>query len=770
MLNGIRPVEELRGLSIRKRSEFNTKTINPLLLPQLESEGWKIDKKHKNSIRLKKQKTHFALLEDRVWSLLYKMGFNQLSDEHGTDLIINPKEENSPTTKIDVVGIDDELAVAIECKSQENLSNRPEFQEELGKHALIRERFANAINNQFPEAFKRQVVLAMFLSNVRLSDNDKARAKESSIILFDDRDLKYYESLVKHLGVAAKYQFFADMVPGKSISGLEIRIPAIRIKMGGQYCYAFCISPEYLLKISYVSHRSKGKASDVTTYQRMISKSRLNKIKDYIQDDGIFPTNIVINLDKKRIVFERIHQEVDKSSDSDNGLLGWLDIKPAYKSAWIIDGQHRLYGYSGHPKASKSLVSVLAFEGLLPSKQAKLFIDINAKQKSVNQSLLEELYAELHWDAEEPQERVQAIISRSIQDLGVDHDSPLFRRIQTADIPKDKTCCITLTSLYSAIEKTGFYIIKEKHGNVIEFGPLWAGNNEDTLKRTVFILKSWFQTIHDAVPDWWDIGAEEGGGLAMNDGVSTCIHVLRSVFQHLDLKGTKLVKLDDDDLFETIKPYAIALGQYFGSLTEEERRHFRSLRTAQGIITRTRRCQKAIRDIIDNFNPEGLDEYIQQEKEQTNLKGKEITNMIELLVQRIVIEALKRECGSDESEWWIIGVPKNVRIKVTKAFEEDDGKRGGKEYYFDLIDYRKIVEEHWELFETILAYGKGNKEKRTEWMAFVNEKRNIVSHASSGVTLSLDDLTQLEEYEVWLNEKIIGTNDKDMKGIETASI
>jgi len=66
-----------------------------------------------------------------------------------------------------------------------------------------------------------------------------------------------------------------------------------------------------LLKISYVSHRSKGKASDVNTYQRMISKSRLNKIRQYITEEGIFPTNIVVNLEKKRITFDKIHQDED---------------------------------------------------------------------------------------------------------------------------------------------------------------------------------------------------------------------------------------------------------------------------------------------------------------------------------------------------------------------------------------------------------------------------------------------------------------------------
>ena len=101
------------------------------------------------------------------------------------------------------------------------------------------------------------------------------------------------------------------------------------------------------------------------------------------------------------------------------------------------------------------------------------------------------------------------------------------------------------------------------------------------------------------------------------------------------------------------------------------------------------------------------------------------------------------------------GVPKTVRVKVSQRFEEDEGKRGGKENYFDLIDYAKIAIENWELFEPILSYEKtGKKEARIHWMNVVNEKRNIVSHPSAAITLTLDDLALLEEYDHWLAEKV----------------
>ena len=167
----------------------------------------------------------------------------------------------------------------------------------------------------------------MFVSNIGLSDNDKERSKQANIQIFDEKDLEYYQQLVHHIGPAARYQMLADMLPGKTIPGLSIRVPAVRTKMGGVFCYTFSISPEYLLKISYVSHRKKGKASDINTYNRMLTKKRLSDIGQYITDNGIFPTNIVINIEQKRLDFQRVHQETDKDRDPDSGVLGWLDNK-----------------------------------------------------------------------------------------------------------------------------------------------------------------------------------------------------------------------------------------------------------------------------------------------------------------------------------------------------------------------------------------------------------------------------------------------------------
>lgn len=763
MLENILPITELQTLARSRGKSFQTKSIHIKLADESLEDGWTLLRKGKTSVRLQRQKPLSVHFEDRVWSLLFRMQFEFLSGVGGAKLLLDVRNTSGPKNQIDVLGIDSELILGIECKTSEKYARRPQFQEELAKLASYRERLGKAANNQWPTTHKRHTALLFFTYNINLSDNDKERAKKANVFLFDENDLEYYEKLVSQIGPAAKYQFFADMLPGKSIPGLEIKVPAVKTKMGRHNCYTFPITPEYLLKISYVSHRSKGKASDIHTYQRMIGKSRLKAIRQYITDQGIFPTNIVVNLEKKCIDFQRIHQENSPEESEASGTSGWLHLRPAFKSAWIIDGQHRLFAYSGHPRAKSSHLAVLAFEGIPPSTQARLFVDINAKQKSVKTSLLQELYAELNWDAESPATRVQAIMSKAVQVLDSEKDSPLFERIQTADSVKDFKRCISLASVYRALEKQGFYIVKESKGLVLEGGPLWAGTNEETLLRTTTLIKGWLGAIRDGATDWWDLGSAEGGGLAMNDSVTACINVLKSVLNHLEASGRNLIRLSPPELVEAATPYAKVLGAYFAGLSPDERKRYRDLRGSQGQTARTRRCQQAIREKYPKFNPPGLDEFIRGEKEETNIRAKQFIDKIEILLKSIVIDELKQEFSTDENAWWQEGVPKAVRLEVTKKQESDDNRRGSREAYFDLIDYRIIALNNWPLFQNLLGHGKKNesKDKQTKWIVEINNWRNQIAHASSGIVLPVQSLYEIESYCDWLKTKSTSLVDED---------
>lgn len=759
MIENVLPRESLRTHCRRKFKRTESRTVPHDEVAGLTAEDWLVVKKGKTGTRIEREKPHPKDLEDRVWSLFYRMGFPLLSGDGGARLVINGGSATELSNQLDCVAVDAEVSLGVECKSSKEYSKRARLQEEIAKLASLKNALSKESSKLTDEEVKRSTIMCMFLVNAVLTENDHARAKEAGVTLFDDSDLDYYEKLVFHLGPAARFQFLADLLPGKEIPGLKIRLPAIKLKMGGGDAYMFAISPEYLLKIGYVSHRAKGKGSDIDTYQRMMKRSRLKKIREFIEEKGTFPTNIVVNIESRRLNFYPSKQDGAGAGEADGGVLGWLDIKPAYKSAWIIDGQHRLFGYSGSKHAGKSRLAVLAFAALKPNEQAGMFISINSKQKSVKQSLLQELYSELHWEADDPRMRVRAVISKAIQFLDADKGSPLFGKIQTADSGRDEARCISLTAVYGALDKSGLYIASEKGGEVTEYGALWEPTNEETLKRTAAILNYWFGVVANAAPDWWAVGSGEGGGLAMNDGVVAIIGVLRSVLLHLrDEKHLRLAEISTKELLSLLEPYAKSMATYISSLNAENRRKFRELRGVQGITTRQRRIQQTIRAQISDFNPPGLDDFLRAEKAESNKKAKELLDEIELLVKTTILEELRAQYGSEDTGWWYRGVPPAVRKEVSNKMEEDAGKRGGKEFYFNFIHYRSVITTNWHLFDKIFAYTDGKKsvgkDKGTEWMQELNEIRNGVAHVTSGRQVTIEELALISRYYDWVREKV----------------
>lgn len=754
LLENVKPSEELASLAGRRSKSEEFKTVRNPLVGEEEKNGWIVQKHNKNTTRLRRPKRGGSLFEDRVWTLLYRMGFHHLSDHGGAFLLLNHNDPKGPDNQIDVVAIDDEVAFAIECKSSEAGRKFGDFTSNLAKHVLLRERFTRAVREQFTADSKRPSIFAIWTTGISITPNDLERAAKEKVAILTESDLNYYEKLVSEIGLAGRFQFLADLLQQRAVPGLEITVPAIRAKIGGRTSYIFSVSPAYLLKIAFVSHRIKGKPSDIDAYQRLLNKGRLKSIREYISDGGIFPTNIVVNVAKAQwLVFERGKQENDGGAST----FGWLQIRPAYRVAWIIDGQHRLFAYANHPLASKSLVSVMAFVGLEPSEQARLFVDINAKQKRVKQSLLQELYAELHWDAGEPEVRLQAILSKVVQAIDLHVDSPFRNRILKADDARSELRCISLTSVFHALEQSGLFFQKIRRGTVVDYGPLWADSNDAILKRTVSLVIGYFSLIRAEANELWEKGSADGGGLSMNDGVTVCLNVLSNIINHLEsVQKINLSDLADDELLQAVSKMAKMVGAYFYGLSAEQMKQFRALRGVQGQTTGTRRIQQKIREQVPTFNAAGLTEFLARERAQTTTRAFEVIRAIEHILQTTVLSELKSEYGEDETGWWFGGVPKAIRKKIDDKINEEGGKEGGREEKFELISYRDVILNNFTLFEGVFARGKGAKDFRTRWLVEVNSLRKPVMHASrgQGLPISEEQLAFLEEILEWLELQI----------------
>jgi hypothetical protein len=95
--------------------------------------------------------------------------------------------------------------------------------------------------------------------------------------------------------------------------------------------------------------------------------------------------------------------------------IGTLRLPNRPLTIQVIDGQHRLFGYSRVERSEEHIVHVLGYEYSASLDPAKIFVDINSEQKPVQPGLLWELYPETYSKENPNYHRV--LISRAIEGL-----------------------------------------------------------------------------------------------------------------------------------------------------------------------------------------------------------------------------------------------------------------------------------------------------------------------------------------------------------------
>jgi DNA sulfur modification protein DndB len=183
VLANIMPSDQLRGLASRKAKADEFKSVRHPLVEEEVAKGWIVHRRNKTNTRLRKPKTHDRRTEDRVWTLLYRMGFKFLSGQGGAYQLVNADEPKGPDNQIDVVAIDDEVAFSIECKASEKQRRFTDFSKDLSKHVGLRDRFTKAVRDQFPSPNKRPSIFAIWSTGISASSNDMTRAEAERVPL-----------------------------------------------------------------------------------------------------------------------------------------------------------------------------------------------------------------------------------------------------------------------------------------------------------------------------------------------------------------------------------------------------------------------------------------------------------------------------------------------------------------------------------------------------------------------------------------------------------
>jgi len=183
----------------------------------------------------------------------------------------------------------------------------------------------------------------------------------------------------------------------------------------------------YITKIKKLGLKLKSTDEGI---QRRLQIERIKDIKNYVElnSSNFFPNSVILSLDAAKIPnFDNQYLEADKNN------LGYFELPESIKFT-VIDGQHRLAGlFLSDENTIKDfeLVAILLFNISMPTA-AKLFLDINGKQKPVNRSLIYDLYGEINATELDEIKKFHTIA----QKFYVDKKSPLFRQIKMLGIGK----------------------------------------------------------------------------------------------------------------------------------------------------------------------------------------------------------------------------------------------------------------------------------------------------------------------------------------------
>lgn len=717
-----------------------------------EQDGWTVAKKNKTSVRMSKPKPIDRQVEDDVWCLLYRLGFTEFSADRHFTIKLGP---TAPGRQIDIFAKDDETVFIVECTHAQEHSSKS-VKALIDKINGMREDIIKAIHSHYGKEPKLKVKFCISTRNVDWRKADKERAAESKIAVLTEQDIAYYTKLTDFVRDAARYQFLARYLKGEGVDGLRTDVPATKGNMGGTTFYNFLISPYDLLKIAYISHKATG-VNDLDTYQRMVKPSRLKAIANYVDEGGQFPTNIVINFKTKNPL------EFQKGSN-EHGTFGTLKLPGLYGSAWVIDGQHRLYGFAFAKKGKNHMVPVLAYENLPSMQERKLFIDINSEQVKVPKSLLREIYAELDADSDDIGKRLEAQYPRIALRLDEMPGSPILDRLQTSSKPdKDHRRCLTLTSLAEGIKENRFLgtvVVNPGTPPMIQPGYLsdLSGDFDTTAEKVTDVIAGYFKMFADGVPGHWDLGAAKGGFLATNNGIRALLRLLKEVLTFIeDHEHVKLGSMDAKDILEKVEPYVEPLVEFFKNAGEAEVQNFRSRQALDGVKKNSLGMMGIIAEIKPEFSTVELKEYMDsRDKEGTNVARDLIDNINSILFED-VLDNLRQHYGTANEKWWWNGIPPSIREKCDGQVNRDNGEKE-RWRYLSLADYQSIVvhDENWPLFEKRYDFdGKGKKGDRVRWIGRLCKVRQTTHHPEKGL-ISKDDVAFVKATYDTVRKKILG--------------
>jgi DGQHR domain-containing protein len=734
----------IRRVAVARRKVFDEKSIAPDAVAEYEAQGWQVDKALKRLTRVKKQKALDERLENRFWMLLVKMGYPEVSEGRNFTICIERRGAEPLQKQIDVFAKDDETVIIAECKASAKLTRRS-LQKDIEEFANLKGPISNAVRKHYGQDKKLKLIWLFVTENIIWSVPDKHRAIGENIHIITERELRYYGQVVEHLGSAARYQFLAEFLKDQAIPELAgTSVPAIKGKLGGRHFYCFATTPRHLLKISFVNHRSLNDPEGAPTYQRLVSKSRLRDIGEFIRSGGYFPTNLLVNFVRSVRYDKVLH-------DENTGVqFGQLYLPDRYRSAWIIDGQHRLYGFSKiDDRFLDQSIIVVAFEMLPKVEEANLFVTINHEQKSVPKHLLDDLEGELKWGSDIPSERIGAICARLINYLNADLGEPFHNRITQPGLPTTSRTCLTIPALKDALRRSGLVGRQLLNNSHYELGALCGRNDSETLDRARTALNEYFGLIRNANLAEWESGRD--GTLCTNVAVQAYVMLFASLIKYWEANtAADAREMEISEIVIGLEEYLKPVVDFLeSSNTAQIKTAFQVPFGSGGPPEYYYRLCRMVKSKYSDFIPEGMEQWEEEQSEEKILEADSKLKHIVEEMRTYIFDVFRAIYG--EKLYWDKGVSdKTIKSNAySKSLDAEPEDRLPYETYLDVLEMKKIVENksNWPLFKEVFNIaqpGEKSFTKNVKWMDDINELRRIPAHPARERRYKVEDFDYID--------------------------
>lgn len=738
------PDSVLLGTEYRgRKNEFYTPTVPNSNLDKYLEMGYRIEKEGKTKTKVSKRKPWSTFFEDQVWCQFYELGFRILNkDNH---LVVKWGDGEHDHKQLDVVAIDEkkEVAFVVECKAAEVPNTKaPSFKSEIETLSLRMDGVRKALRQIYGQSLNVRYIFAT--KNYRFSPDSKdiARLHDMKAFVYNDNTYAYINNIIANYRSSAIYQFYGLVLKGELINKEQIQIPAIRGKMGGYTYYMFSVEPATLLKTGFVLHRTRSNDSEFPTYQRLLMPKRLKGITEYIDNGGFFPNSIIINFNntsKHKVLFQPNPKLPDSLS-----CFGTLNIPNVYGLAYIIDGQHRVYGYAGSKYKDTNTIPVVAFDGMEHAKQLEIFMDINENQKAVSASLRIDLTIDLLWDSDKMEDRLKALRASIAKKLSNDVNSPLYNKItvgeDTAELqPKPFTTALSVSTLLSRIRgnKLTDDFVKYSIYNVQELDHSKA--MEKSQKEIVNFLEYCYSYALDNYPDVF-----ESKFILSNRGTYAFIGLIGSAHQYLINKGGLNSSSENDDRNYEITKFLEILCNYLkNEIKDDEKAYLKEVYGAGADVKWLRFYQQVINTKMPDYCPNELVEWKEMQDDALQEEGRKYGKSIVKQIRTDLIEHLRSLYGDK----WELEISPIKRTCIDKAEKQKEKyyKEVGEELeldwkdVMDVAEFKTIIEKNWtktntgiEGFKTFeekysfdIGEGCQTKAEKTKWLSYLNSYKDL---------------------------------------------